>query len=133
VDCSGLLQLLLNVLINSPDAQLRKRGYYSVLAIITAAEPAQARCEMLLQLIARCPFTGAKGLLIDALRGEVKRAVTSTSSSVSSTGAQQQQQVCLLMTSCECCAATSYVVQAETMSGMQSMRPDSIRNILHGI
>eukprot|EP00953_Heterococcus_sp_UTEX-ZZ885_P006184 3794-Heterococcus_DN1.PRE.4 len=92
VDCSGLLQLLLNVLINSPDAQLRKRGYYSVLAIITAAEPAHARCDMLLQLIARCPFTGAKGLLIDALRGEVKRAVSSVCSSSSSTCVQQQPQ-----------------------------------------
>ena len=90
VDCSGLLQLLLNVLINSPDAQLRKRGYYSVLAIITAAGPAQARCNMLLQLIARCPFTGAKGLLIDALRGEVKRAVSSIS-------VQQQLQVSLML------------------------------------
>jgi hypothetical protein len=80
-----------------------------VLAIITAAEPAQARCDMLLQLIARCPFTGAKGLLIDALRGEVKRAVTATSSSVSGNCAQQQPQVCLMSKFCQCCDVTSCV------------------------
>ncbi|CAM9213167.1 unnamed protein product [Laminaria digitata] len=74
LDLVGFLQVLVDVMVSCPLPSLRARGHAAMSAFLTAAGEG-SRFRTLKRLIERCPWPNATGLLLDAFRREVDRAL----------------------------------------------------------
>lgn len=73
-DLAGFLQVLVDVMVSCPLPSLRARGHAAMLAFLTATGQG-SRFRVIKRLIERCPWPNATGLLLDAFRREVDRAL----------------------------------------------------------
>ncbi|KAG5184449.1 hypothetical protein JKP88DRAFT_255471 [Tribonema minus] len=69
------LRLLLLALARAPDANLRAQGRRAALTLIAAAKSSKARLQGLMRLIRTCPLANVRAFLVDAMRGEIAKAV----------------------------------------------------------
>ncbi|CAM9473937.1 unnamed protein product [Ectocarpus fasciculatus] len=74
VDLAGFLQVLVDVMVSCPLPGLRARGHSALVALLSAADEA-SRFRVLRRLVERCPWPNARGLLLDAFRREIDRAL----------------------------------------------------------
>ena len=74
LDLAGFLQVLVDVMVSCPLPSLRARGHAAISAFLAAADEG-SRFRALKRLIERCPWPNAAGLLLDAFRREVDRAL----------------------------------------------------------
>ncbi|CAM9961748.1 unnamed protein product [Hapterophycus canaliculatus] len=102
-DLAAFLQVLVDVMVSCPLPDLRARGHGALSAFLGAADEA-CRFRVLRRLVERCPWPNATGLLLDAFRREVYRALRQ------SWREQQQQQR-------ELCPAEPAAAAAEAKRG----------------
>lgn len=74
LDLAGFLQVLVDVMVSCPLPSLRTRGHAAMSAFLAAADEG-SRFRALKRLIERCPWPNATGLLLDAFRREIDRAL----------------------------------------------------------
>lgn len=74
LDLAAFLQVLVDVMVSCSLPSLRARGHVATLAFLGAASEA-GRFRVLKRLIERCPWPNATGLLLDAFRREIDRAL----------------------------------------------------------
>lgn len=74
LDLAAFLQVLVDVMVSCPLPSLRTRGHAAMSAFLGATSEA-GRFRVLKRLIERCPWPNATGLLLDAFRREIDRAL----------------------------------------------------------
>ncbi|CAM9146830.1 unnamed protein product [Pylaiella littoralis] len=74
LDLAAFLQVLVDVMVTCPLPSLRARGHAAMSAFLGAASEA-GRFRVLKRLVERCPWPNATGLLLDAFRREIDRAL----------------------------------------------------------
>ncbi|CAM9459673.1 unnamed protein product [Ectocarpus sp. 12 AP-2014] len=89
LDFAGFLQVLVDVMVSCPLPGLRTRGHAALVALLGAAAEA-SRFRVLRRLVELCPWPNARGLLLDALRREIDRALRQCG--IEEEEQQQQQQ-----------------------------------------
>ena len=73
-DLASFLQVLVDVMVSCPLPALRARGHAALSALLGAAGET-SRFRVLERLVERCPWPNATGLLLDAFRREIDRAL----------------------------------------------------------
>ncbi|CAM9406248.1 unnamed protein product [Ectocarpus sp. 13 AM-2016] len=90
LDLAGFLQVLVDVMVSCPLPGLRTRGHAALVALLGAAAEA-SRFRVLRRLVELCPWPNARGLLLDAFRREIDRALRQCG--IEEEERQQQQQL----------------------------------------
>lgn len=75
-DLAGFLQVLIDVVVTCPLTRLSARGHAAMEAFLAATD-APSRYRVLRHLVDRCPWPNATGLLLDAFRREIDKAIRS--------------------------------------------------------